>query len=366
MLPFLSISRNFASNGTESASMTRGLIFGALLFMGLLSDLASAMGTESQNNNSTIRGQVNDQKNAPVPGVIIEIADSQTGVIARAETDYEGKYLVASLRPGDYRVTANLRGFKRAQRGGVRLAANDSVIVDLKIEIAEIAEEIAVVVEIRSEDSDTNGGSQLGSQELDSYPMTGRSAFQLMELAGGLQWDPDADEWEIGTRLFDNTRQWSVNGGQPGTNAFLLNGAPNSVRGRYNISPTVEAIAEFRIQKGSYDAQYGGMGGGIINIILKQGTPRIRGTLFHFLRNSALDANTFQNNRQGVPDKGHQSNRFGMVVSGPAPKPWHSAGNEKTLFLFSYEGLRNLLPRPIYATVPTLAQRKGDFSQTYS
>jgi hypothetical protein len=350
----------------ENASMTRGLKFGALLFIWLLSDFAPASESATRNNSSTIRGKVTDQKNAPVPGVVIEIADTQTGIGARTETDYQGDYFAAALSPGSYNVTAYLPGFKRTRSPNVRLAANDSMNVDLKLEIAEIAEEIAVIVETRSGDSDTDGSLLLGSLELDSYPMSGGSAFSLMELAGGLQWDPDPDDLQAGTRPFDNTRQWSMNGSQPGTNAFLLNGAPNSVRGRYNISPTVEAIAEFRVLRGSFDAQYGGMGGNLINVIVKQGTPRLRGTLFYLLRNSVFDANTFQNNRQGVPDKGRQFNHFGAVVSGPAPRPWRPAANEKTFFMASYEGLRDLLPRPVYATVPTLAQRRGDFSQTFS
>ena len=106
------------------------------------------------------------------------------------------------------------------------------------------------------------------------------------------------------------------------THEFLLDGATNSVRGRYNVAPTVAVIQEFKVQTSAYDAQYGRTGGGVVNMMLKAGTKKLHGSLFEFLRKSVLDANNFQNNLAGAPKKGHEFNDFGFVLDGPPRLLW--------------------------------------------
>src|SRR5205814_9474065 len=122
--------------------------------------------------------------------------------------------------------------------------------------------------------------------------------------------------------------------------------------------PTAEATGEFRVMTTSFDAQYGWTTGGVINITTKNGTNQFHGSLFEFLQNTHLNANTFNNNRNGVPRQSSHINTFGGDVGGPIK-------HDKVFFEFAYENIRQVIPDPFVTSVPTAAQRGGDFSQTF-
>jgi hypothetical protein len=131
----------------------------------------------------------------------------------------------------------------------------------------------------------------------------------------------------------------------------MLNGAPISIQGggsagTWNISPSIDAVQEFKVMTITFDSQYGRVGGGAVNIIIKNGTPHFHGTLYDFWRNSILDANTFQLNQQGSPKPFHNEHQFGGTVGGPFLK-------HRAFFFFSYEGYRQVLPAGVVTTVPT-------------
>jgi hypothetical protein len=122
--------------------------------------------------------------------------------------------------------------------------------------------------------------------------------------------------------------------------------------------PPVEGTAEFKVQNTSYDAQYGGTTGGVINITTKSGGNEWHGSLFEFLQNTHLNANTFNNNLDGIPRQSSHINTFGGDFGGPIK-------HDKLFFEFAYENIRQVIPDPFVTSVPTAAQRTGDFSQTF-
>src|SRR5262249_55751638 len=153
------------------------------------------------------------------------------------------------------------------------------------------------------------------------------------------------------------------NGGRSTTTGILLDGVKASAGNSWNgllISPAIESLAEVQGIRNAYDSQYGRSGGGIVSGITKGGTGGFHGTAFDFLRNSVLDANTWSNNRSGLPKTIFQRNQFGGNFAGPI---WRS---KKLFFFGGYEGLRQGSPSTTVSSMPTALERSGDFSQSFN
>ncbi len=154
-----------------------------------------------------------------------------------------------------------------------------------------------------------------------------------------------------GTRAWDQSNAYSINGQSGNQNQFSLNGAPISSQGgggagTWNVAPSIDAVDQFKVQTNTYDAQYGRALGGEINTVMKSGTNKFHGTAFDFWRNSSLDANTFQLNQSGTRRPFHNQHQFGGTVGGPIDR-------NKSFFFFSYEGWREVLPVGVVTDVPT-------------
>src|SRR5438477_6130976 len=128
--------------------------------------------------------------------------------------------------------------------------------------------------------------------------------------------------------------------------------------------PGVDALVEFKVQSNSISAEFGRFGGGVLNVTTKSGANVVHGTLFEFLRNSAMDANDFFNNRAGSAKPPFRMNQFGGSIGGPVYLPHVYKGKDRTFFFFNYEGTRWRRGDVLLITVPTLLQRQGDFSKT--
>src|SRR5262249_49923642 len=163
---------------------------------------------------------------------------------------------------------------------------------------------------------------------------------------------------------------WSVNGGKASTAEFLLDGAPNNTL--YNgvttvaIVPSVDAVQEFKVMTSTYDAQYGHSGGGAINFSLKSGANSFHGSGYEFLKRTGVNANTFANNAHGSPLADNSLDQYGFTIGGPVSLPKLYEGKDRTFFFFAFEKYRENqeYPSERISSVPTLAQRKGDFSDT--
>ena len=147
----------------------------------------------------------------------------------------------------------------------------------------------------------------------------------------------------------------SIGGNRPNANYFLLDGATNTdpTFNTLNLSPSPDAVQEFKVQTGSYSAEMGGAGGGQINIVTRSGSNKFHGTAYEFLRNGALDATTFDS----MGNNHLVQNNFGASLGGPI-------GHSKTFFFVNYEGFRHAMAHTMIDTVPTLAEINGDFTQS--
>ena len=325
---------------------------------------AAAGAVTAQDFRGTIFGRVTDPQGAAIPHVPVLVINEATSVAAEALTEADGAYAAPFLLPGRYRVEVALPGFKKFVQSGVTVGVSQHATVDVTLALGEMTETVDVRAEASLLDRASGAlGQTIDAQRVEDMPLNGRMIFMLNRLAGGVNWQVPTfgATGTSGLRPFDNGggSAWSINGGQVSTNEFLLDGAPNSTRGRYNFGPPVDAVEEFRIQTNTYDAQYGRTGGGVVNMTLKSGSNTFRGQFWNFLKNDRFNANNTLNNSQGEPKPPYQANQYGVTIRGPIVRG-------RTFFMGTFEGLRERVPFPQTASVPTDAERLGDFSRSYT
>ena len=308
----------------------------------------------AQEFRATVTGRVTDTSGGAMPGVTITITNTQTNENATALTNSEGLYSLPFLKPGIYKISAQLSGFRRYEQQ-LQLEVGQAQTVNISLQIGNITETVTVTAEA-IEATRADRGMVIDKERITELPLNARNPFMLSTLSAGITYNGPA----IYQRPFDNgaIADWSINGGQNRNNEFLLDGAPNnSIQGGNNIAyvPSVDAVQEFKIITNSYDAQYGRTAGGVVNVSLKSGTNNFHGTGFEFARRRSFDATEYLNKINKQPKPNHKLDQYGFQVDGPVFQ-------NKTFFMFTYEGYKELTPNPATYTVPTEAQLRGDFS----
>ena len=298
-------------------------------------------------------------------GVAIQASNLGTNENAVAVTNGQGVYSLPFLRPGNYKITAEAKGFKKYVRENVVLNVGDSLGIDITMELGQSTETITVSAEALSlETENAEHGLVIDQKRVTELPLNARNPFMLAVLAPGVTFNGN----QIYQRPFDNgaIADWVVNGGLDRKNEFLLDGAPNNAQaGGNNIAyvPPVDSVQEFKIQTNTFDAAYGKSAGGIMNVSLKSGTNQFHGTGYEFMRRNPLDANSFQNNAANQPRSGHFLDQYGASVGGPLIFPKVYNGRNKSFFFVNYEGYREGTPTPLALSVPQPEYLTGDFSK---
>ncbi|WP_263385125.1 TonB-dependent receptor [Granulicella arctica] len=322
----------------------------AVIFGGAL--LFAPLALRAQEYRGTIQGTITDQKGYTVGGASVEAASDQQRY--KIITDTKGYFVIPFVQPGTYTLSVQAKGFRHEVRTGLILDVAQKLDLPIKLTAGGMSDTITVSTdEVQLATTDASGGTVMDPEEVQNLPLNGRQVYSLLALTPGVKFTQTqfGAGGYSGTRAWDTSNAYSITG-QPGSyNQFLLNGAPISQQGggasgTWNFSPSIDAVAEFKVMTITFDAQYGRVGGGAINTILKNGTPHFHGTLYDFWRNSALDANTYQLDQQGATKPYHNQHQFGGSVGGPFLK--HNA-----FFFFSYEGWREVLPAGVVTTVPT-------------
>jgi hypothetical protein len=329
------------------------------LFIPLLLLAAPCIGQEFR---ATISGRVTDPQNSVVPAVRITVV--QIGTEAKFETvsDHDGLYAIPFLPPATYRLTAEAAGFKRYVRDNLAAGANERVAVDIQMEVGAVSETINVTAEAAVLQTTTaSTGQVISSAQIENMPVAGRTPLALAQLAFGVI--PNTDPRF--TRPFDNAGPSGISmGGAPAqVNELLIDGAADNtgdLRVAYN--PPMDAVTEVKAESFQADAAYGHSGGGTVNIITRSGSNQFHGTLYEFNQNSAFNATPFFTNKAGAKKPVSRFNQYGGSFSGPIRVPKLFDGRNKVFFMFAYEGVRDALPAPTTNTMPTAAERNGDFS----
>ncbi len=312
-----------------------------------------------QSFTANITGIINDPTGGAIPGAKVRLENAATGEARETMAGAEGRYTFSQLQPGAYSLRAETAGFKAFTQKGITLISGQSAAVNVEMQIGELSQRVEIGASAGQVDTQTaNQAVSLDRQMVLALPTNLRNPFTLVHATAGVT----APATGISQSAADqNQDRFGLNGGRSTTTGVLIDGVNASAGNSWNgllISPAIDSVAEVQVIRNAYDSQYGRSGGGMVSIVTKGGGSEFHGTAFDFLRNSVLDANSWSNNRAGLPKTIFQRNQFGGNFSGPA---WKS---KKLYFFGGYEGLRQASPSTAVSTLPTAAERTGDFSQT--
>ena len=325
-----------------------------------------AVGLQAQTFRGQLTGVITDSTGAVIPQSEVVLTNLATGISQRVVSNERGIYLISSIEPGQYRISVSFTGFKTFVQEPITVPVGGSVALDVSLEVGEMAERVTVIAEAPLLESESASfGQVVGEKVIQSMPLNSRNPMLLVTLTPGVITSGFFSAEGIGTGNIEQGRdqyssEFQIGGGRPLHNEVLLDGAPNTSVDRAYMAyvPPVDSTQEFKVEANPFSAEYDRTTGGVVNLVTKGGTNEFHGTAYEFYRTSKLDANDFFYNRAGRTDKpSWHRNQFGFNVGGPIKK-------DRTFFFGNYEGLRQAVPFTYLSTVPTAAQRAGDFSQT--
>jgi hypothetical protein len=306
----------------------------------------------------TITGIVQDPNSAAIPGVDVHIRNEATGDVRNTKSGGDGSFIFSQIPPGKYEISAEMQGFRRSVQTGVELRVNQTLEMNLALQLGEVSQTVEVSAAVSMLDTQSaNRAITLDQQTVLDLPVNARNPFALVHANAGVI----AVRTGISQATQDqNHNRFSMNGGRGQAGLTLIDGVPAAAVdwGGLIASPSVDSVQEVNIARNQFDAQFGKSDGGVVNMITRGGSNDFHGSLFEFLRNNVLDANSWQNNRAGLPRVSFQRNQFGAAVGGPISR------SKRVFFFGAYEGLRQGSPGTNTSSLPTAQQRLGDFSDT--
>lgn len=321
----------------------------------------------AQDPRGAITGTVMDATNAVIPGVAVRATNVETGVSASAVSNAAGVYHIPFLLPGTYRVTAELTGFKRFVREGIEVRVGETVGLPIQMEVGAVTETVEVKETTPLLDTTAASLGQVFDQRrILELPQRGYNPMELTLLTPGVV---NTTNMRLRKAMApEATSQIMADGAGQYNNEFQIDGITNmsTDRGRgYSriaFSPPIGAVREFNMQTTSYDAAVGRTMGAVINVSTNSGTNELHGELHYVLRHSSLDAPNFFNNKAGTKKNVYQDHRYGFSAGGPLLIPRLYQGRNRTFWFYVFDDNRFGSPSQFTSTVPTPAQRAGDFS----
>jgi Carboxypeptidase regulatory-like domain/TonB-dependent Receptor Plug Domain len=314
----------------------------------------------AQNFTGSVRGTVGDEQGAAIAGADVAITNADTGDSRTEKSDKNGSYGFQSLPIGRYTLRVAKEGFKAFEEKDIILHVNDSLTVDAQMKVGaktETVEVVANATQVELNNAELSG--TIAGAQITQLPLNGRSFAELLTLVPGVEVD---NGFSYDKKGLNGGADISVSGGASNANLFLVDGANNVDVGSNRtilIYPSLDSIEEFKIERNSYSAQFGGAGGGIVSLVTKSGTNDYHGSAYYFGRNDLLDSfDSFLKATNPTAKKNTiRRNDFGGSVGGPIMK-------DKIFFFGSEEWNRLIQESVRSAHVPTPLQRTGDFSDS--
>jgi len=331
-----------------------------VLLLGLM--LGTSLAQESR---ATLEGRVIDQQGAVIPKASIAVTSEETGIKQKAASNGEGLWSIRFLNPGTYMVTITAPGFKTVEQKGITLEVADDKRITTVLNVGATSELVSITAEAPLIDtSSATAGTVIESATISELPLESRISYLLAGLSPGVHLQDQNNNVAF---MWSNNAasQILVNGGRDQrSNEYLLDGMPNQTQDRVAYIPPSDAVSEFRVMTNAYDVQYGREAGGTFNVALKSGTDKYHGSIYEYYENASFNANRYEFNHAvpKTPRPVAHYNLYGGTFGGPV-----IFDRKNTFFFTSWEGIRNKDPRnnaPL--SVPTLAERNGDFSQSFT
>src|SRR5579859_1973442 len=327
----------------------------------LILAIISAAPAFAQIDRGAIEGKVLDASGSVVPKAMVAVTNKATGVAATTPTNQAGEYQVLALIPGTYSVKVSADGFESVLHDDIELHVQDRLSVDFTLKVGSINQQVVVTSReplLQTQTADV--GNVVDTQLVNDLPLNGRRYADLALLEPGVQKFYAANN--------PAPDRFSVNGNLELQNNFLLNGVDNNSWSEnlqefsvQVVQPPPDAIQEFRVQTRTYSTEFGNSAGAVINATIKSGTNQYHGNLFEYLRNAALDANSWINNAspingKAIPKGRFVQNQFGGTFGGPIFK-------DKTFFFGDFERFSSRQSTTISSVVPTPLMKTGNFTE---
>jgi hypothetical protein len=324
--------------------------------------LVAQGGARAQSFLASVTGIVSDPSGAVAPNVKVTVTDIARGVSFTTASNQDGVYIVNNLIPSTYKVTAEAAGFQTYVLGEFPLQAKQEAGLNITLQLGTSAQTVEVLSQVQMVDP-TNAtlGGVVNNKSIVDLPIINRNVLTLMAIEPGVQ---PSTQNNYSSNFFTSAIRYSFNGGLESTSDFQQDGISilnqSDIPGIMGLTmlPSVDAVDEMRVQTNSYSASYGRSGGGITTMVTKSGTNELHGTAFDFLRNNSLNANNFFSNRSGAKIAPLHENQFGGSIGGPIIK------NKTFAFGVFERDINNAGGFGLF-TVPTPAERTGDFSQDF-
>jgi hypothetical protein len=310
----------------------------------------------AQEASGRVIGVVTDPSGSVIPKAKVTVTNVDTGSSNDVMTGTDGSYQVLLLSVGNYRVTAEAQGFRKSVTSPQKLDINQSLKIDLKLEVGTTSETVQVEANASSvETVVATLGSVISGNQISEAPLNGRNVMDLATLVPGV----------IPAMDGGGAAHFNIGGGRGDSVTYLLDGGMNNdlLSNDHVANPNPDAVEEFRVLTSNYNAEYGRNGAGIVSIVTKSGTNEFHGAVFEYLRNNAFNANTFFNNQQNLPIDVLKRNQFGAEVAGPLWIPKVFNGKNRVFFMTAWQSQKlSQLQTNAETTVFTPAELTGDFS----
>ena len=313
-----------------------------------------------------ITGTVKDTSGAVIADSQVSLTNDQTGVVQDTHSTSTGTYVFESVPVGTYTLRVTHSGFQDVLIKNLQVHVQFVLTEDVALPIGTAQQQVTVTAAAPLLQAESAAiGTTIESKQIVDLPLNGRDWASLAQLAAGVTTASTQFSGAPGSAYFavDGVNPWQMDFRLDGIDDNVeIYGGPGPTNSNVNITPPPDAIEEFRLQNGDFNAEFGHSTAGIINAVIRSGTNRIKGDLWEFLRNDALDANDYfsKQNHQPIPE--YRQNQFGGTVGGPIVLPKLYNGRNKTFFFFDYQGTRIIQPSPYTVNVPSALMQSSNFT----
>lgn len=325
--------------------------------------LGASGSARAQVATASVNGTVSDSSAAVIPAATVVLRNLATNVEQSTVTNNSGNYVLLNIPPGHYRLEVSKPGFESDSRNDLELYVNQTTTYDFTLQVGATTQTVTVEATAAALQTSTSElGSVITTRSVNDLPLNGRNFTQLLNLTPGVSTvnvAQNATSQQFDGNTVGSFSFPSINGQTNRSNFFLVDGLNDqeSFASTYSVPPIIDDIQEFKVDSHNDQAQFGGVLGGVVNVVTKSGTNNFHGEGWEFLRNNAFDARgPFDTKTNQL-----QQNEFGANIGGPVILP-HYNGRNKTFFFGSYEGARIHSGNPNQSRVATPAEINGDFS----
>ena len=316
----------------------------------------------AQVSSSTIAGTVRDSSGGVIPGAKVTIVQKDTAESRNVTANDHGEFNAPNLHIGGYTVTVTVQGFKTQVFNDITLEVDKVLNLPIVLQPGVVTESVEVTGGAPLVDTETSSlGQVINNKKINDLPLNGRNVWALGLLSGN----------SVPVKGLNSNLPFTGGGGRYQSNDILLDGIDNNTIATaggigyngINFSPSVDAVAEFKVKTNNYSAEFGRSAGTIVSAITKSGTNALHGDVWEFVRNNVFDANNFFSNASGTPRQPYKQNQFGFTLGGPIVLPKLYNGHNKTFFFMDYEGIRRRTSASsTVIDIPPPAFRTGNFS----